>query len=149
MDIHGTPNLHHLSASAPDARFLRLPRARGYRIVSLSGDVWITEQDRQDDIILRAGDAVTLESTGTAIVMALNSADIEVVPPPAPEDVSAAWIDAVEHFEEYDQAARRLRAQAFLDVAASIACNVRSLGRRIVAALGGRAVSPAPCRGAA
>ena len=81
--------------------------------------------------------------------MALGSADIEVVPPSAPEDLSAVWVDAVEHFDEYDQAARRLRAQAFLDLAAAIGCNVRRVGRRIVAALGGTVAPQNPCRGAA
>jgi len=149
MDIRGTPHLVHLTAALPGSRVLRLPDARGYRIVSLSGDVWITEHGSPDDVILRAGQSVTLQSSGMALVLALGSADIEVVPPPASEDLSAVWIDAVEHFDEYDQAARRLRAEAFVVVAAWIGCKVRHLGQRVVAALGGTAVQQAPCRGAA
>ena len=69
MDIRGTPHLVHLTAALPGARLLRLPDGSGHRIVSLSGDVWITEQGRQEDIILRAGEAVTLQSPGTALIM--------------------------------------------------------------------------------
>lgn len=149
MDIRGTPHIVHLAAALPESRVLRLPDARGHRIASLSGDVWITEESRQDDIILHAGEAVTLRSPGAALIMAFSSADIEVVPPPAPEDLSAAWIDAVEHFDEYERTAHRLRAEAFLQVVASIGCSIRRVGQRIAAALGGTAVSQAPCRGAA
>ena len=115
MDIRGTPNLVHLTDAVPGGRILRLPDARGHRIVGLSGDVWITEEGRQEDIILRAGDAITLQTNGTALVMAFDSADVEVVPPPAPEDRTATWIDAAENFEAYEQTAHRLRAKAFRD----------------------------------
>jgi len=149
MDIRGTPHLVHLTAALPGSRLLRLPDGSGHRIVSLSGDVWITEQGRQEDIILRAGEAVTLHASGTALIMAFGSADIEVVPPPAREDLAAAWTDAVEHFEAYEQSARRLRAQAFSDVIAMIGCNVRRIARRITAALRGTSVVHGPCHGAA
>jgi Protein of unknown function (DUF2917) len=149
MDIRGTPHLVHLTAALPGSRLLRLPDGVGHRIVSLSGDVWITEQGRQEDIVLRAGEAVTLQSPGTALIMAFGSADIEVVPPPAREDLSAAWTDAVEHFEAYEQSARRLRAQAFADVIATIGCSVRRIAQRITAALRGTSATHSPCHGAA
>jgi hypothetical protein len=149
MDIRGTPHLVHLTAALPDARILRLDNARGHRIISLSGDVWITEQDRPEDIILRAGDSVTLRTHGTALVMAFNSADIEVAPPPAPEDSTAAWIDAVENFEAYDRAARRLRAQAFRDTFVAVGHKLRRIGHRIAAALGVTAAPQRPCQGCA
>lgn len=148
MDHRGTPHLVHLSAALPDARLLRLPHARGQRIASLSGAVWITEEGRSEDIILRAGESVTLQSPGTALVMALGSADVEVVPAPAPEDAAAVWLDAVEHFEHYERTARRLRAAAFRDVFATLACELRGLGRRIAAALGANVAPQSPCRSA-
>jgi len=149
MDIRGTPHLVHLSAALPEARLLRLPDAAGHRIVSLSGDVWITEQDRPEDIILRAGDSVTLRTHGTALVMAFGSADIEVVPPPASEDRTADWIHATENFEAYERAARRLRAEAFRDAFVALGRNIRRVGRRIAAALGVAAPPQHPCRGCA
>ncbi len=149
MDIRGTPHLVHLTAALPGSRLLRLPDGRGHRIVSLSGDVWVTEQGQQQDIVLRAGETVTLQSPGTALIMAFGSADIEVVPPPAREDLSAAWTDAVEHFEEYEHSARRLRAQAFSDAISALGCSVRRMARRITAALGGTSVVHGPCHGAA
>lgn len=149
MDIRGTPQLVHLTAALPDARLLRLRDARGHRIVSLSGDVWITEQDRPEDIILRAGDSATLRAHGTALVMAFSSADIEVVPPPASEDRIAAWIDATENFEAYERAARRLRAEAFHDAFVALGRNIRRLGQRFAAALGVTAAPRRPCQGCA
>ena len=149
MDIRGTPHLVHLSSALPETRLLRLPNARGHRIVSLSGDVWVTEQGRSDDIILRPGESVTLRFPGTALVMAFGSADIEVVPPPAVEDPTAVWLDAVDNFEEYDRAARRLRAEAFRELTVTIACKVRNLSRRIAAFLGASVAPTDPCRGTA
>lgn len=149
MDIRGTPHLIHLSAALPETRLLRLPHGRGHRITSLSGDIWVTEQDRPEDIILRPGESVTLQSPGTALVMAFASADIEVVPPPAVEDPTAAWLDAVENFEDYDRAARRLRAEAFRDLAATIACKARNAVHRIAVFLGAAATPRDPCGGMA
>lgn len=149
MDQRDTLNHIHLDETRPGGRFLRLADADGYRIVSMSGDLWITTHNSPEDIILRSGDAVTLESRGAALIMALGSADVEVVPPPAREDLSAVWVDAVEHFDEYDRAARRLRAEAFADVAGWIGCELRRLGRRITAALGATVGPVTPCRAAA
>jgi hypothetical protein len=147
MDHRGTPNLVHLTAA--DARILRVPHARGQRIASLCGAVWITEEGRPEDIILRAGESVTLQGPGTALVMALGSADVEVIPAPALEDRSARWQDAVDHFEDYDRAARRLRAEAFRNVLVALACEVRGLGRRIAAAFGVSVAPQRPCGGTA
>ena len=149
MDIRGTPHLVHLSAALPETRLLRLPHAYGHRITSLSGDIWVTEEDRPQDIILRPGESVTLQSPGTALVMAFGSADVEVVPPPAREDLTAVWIDVAENFEQYEHAARRLRAEAFREIAVTIACKVRDAGRRIAAFLGAAAAPADPCRGTA
>jgi len=149
MDIRGTPHLVHLTAALPGSRVLRLQDGIGHQIASLSGDVWITEEGRQEDIVLRAGETVTLQSPGVALIMAFGSADIEVVPPPAREALTVAWTDAVEHFEEYERSARRLRAQAFADVIATIGCSVRRTARRITAALRGTSAVHSPCHGAA
>ena len=149
MDHRGTPHLVHLTAALPDARLLRLPRARGQRVAGVSGAVWITEEGRTEDIILRAGESVTLQGSGTALVMALGSADIEVVPAPGPEDRAAVWLDAVEHFQDYERAARRLRAIAFRDAIARLGCELRALGRRIAGALGATVAPQRPCGGTA
>jgi Protein of unknown function (DUF2917) len=149
MDYRGTPHLVHLTKALPDGRLLRLPDARGHRIVSLSGDVWITEQGRTEDIILRAGEAVTLQAPGTALIMALGSADIEVIPPAA-LDMRDARTDATLDFERYEQLARRLRAEAFRDAFETIGCTLRRIGRWIAAALGATAATATgPCHGTA
>jgi hypothetical protein len=149
MDHRGTPHLVHLSRALPDGRLLRLPDARGHRIVSLSGDVWITEQGRTEDIILRPGEAVTLQAAGTALVMALGSADIEVLPP-ASLGMRDAGSDGALDFARYEQLARRLRAEAFREIFATIGCTLRGIGRRIAAALGANTVAAGgPCRGTA
>jgi Protein of unknown function (DUF2917) len=149
MDHRGTPHLVHLSKALPDGRLVRLPGARGHRIVSLSGDVWITEEGSTEDIILRAGEAITLRAPGTALVMALGSADIEVIPPVA-WDMRDARTDAALDFERYEEVARRLRAEAFRDAFETIGCTLRRIGRRIAVALGATAATTIdPCRGTA
>jgi Protein of unknown function (DUF2917) len=150
MDHRGTAHLVHLTDALPEGRLLRLPDARGHRIVTLSGDVWVTEQDRTEDIVLHAGDAVTLKAPGTALIMAFGSADIEVIPPPSGVEAIDAASDARVNFERYEQIARRLRAEAFRDAFVTLGCALRRLGSRIAAALGATPVTGSgPCRGTA
>ena len=113
MDSLTGLKLYHLESSLPERRVLKLKRARGTRIVSVAGDVWITEDGRYDDVVLATGESAILERDGTAMITPFGSADVEVVLPVAAE--TARWvlptIDA-EQIERHTRAARSLRAQA-------------------------------------
>lgn len=138
MDRRGTPHLVHLTDAVPETRLLRLPNARGYRVVSLSGVLWVTEEHRTEDIILQPGDAVTLRSPGTALVTPLGSADIEIVPPPA----DSRWTDRPMNVERYGEEARRLRAAAFRDALVAIGRALRRAARRVALGARGAATDP-------
>jgi hypothetical protein len=133
MDLRATPNLIHLSESG--RRSVQLPTAKGFRIVALSGDLWVTQAGFSEDYILRPGDELTLESYGPAVVTSFGPADIEVVAPPqetAPVESPPAITDAV--IERARSEAHRLRAQAMQEAFAAAAAWVGNLGRRAVAA---------------
>ena len=146
MDLCANPNLVHLSESGQ--RSVQLKTARGVRIVALSGDVWVTQAGFIEDYILRPGDAVTLESSGPAVVTSFGPADVEVVAPhasapafkPAPA-ISAATIDRAR------ADAQRLRAQAMQDAFAALAAWIRKLGHRAVTAAQSIAVAGDAHRG--
>jgi hypothetical protein len=113
MDHLTGPKLYHLERSLPERRVLKLDRARGARIVSVAGDVWITEGGRYDDVVLATGESAVLERDGTAMITPFDSADVEVVLPVAAEAAPFArpTIDAA-LVERHTRAARRLRARA-------------------------------------
>jgi len=104
--------LYHLEGSLPERRVLKLQHARGARIVSVAGDVWITEDGRYDDVVLATGESTILEHDGMTMITPFGSADVEVVLPIAE---SVRWarpkID-IELVQRHATAARRLRAQA-------------------------------------
>lgn len=131
MDLRATPNLVHLGESG--RRSLQLEVAKGFRVVAVSGDVWVTQAGFIEDYILRPGDALTLDSRGPAIVTSFGPADIEVIAPPAaafepPPRISAAAIERAKY------EAHRLRAQAMQEIFGAAAAWVWSLGRRLVSA---------------
>ena len=146
MDLCANPNLVHLSESV--RRSVQLERAKGYRIVAVSGDVWVTQAGFIEDYILQPGDAITLESTGPAVVTSFGPADVEVVAPyagaPAPERSPAISVATI------DQAradAQRLRAQAMQEAFDAAAAWIRDLGHRVVTAAQSIAVAGDAHRG--
>ena len=85
MDKIAGPKLYHLDRSLPERRVLKLSAAQGARVVSLAGDVWITEDGRYDDVVLAAGESAVLERNGMAMITTFDSADVEIVPPATAE----------------------------------------------------------------
>jgi hypothetical protein len=110
MDLRATPNLVHLSASGTEGQLLKLDPARGYRVILMSGEVWITQAGHSEDHVLHAGEELTLETRGMAIVSPLGTADVEVL---APTTTASTVLDlSPEAYERYREEAHRLRAEA-------------------------------------
>jgi hypothetical protein len=106
MDYSALPNLVHLNPAVPSLRALRIANPHGYRVTALTGEVWLTQHRRFEDVILRSGESYEIEGPGLALVTAFESSDIEVIPPArtqGPPTVDAA---------HYEQKARQLRAEA-------------------------------------
>jgi hypothetical protein len=149
MDLRANPNLIHLTATGSGQRSLHLEPASGYRVIAVSGEVWITQAGRLKDHVLRPGDAVTLDSPGSAIVTSFGPADIEVIAPPAPATLE--WPPAISAatIERARERAHELRAQFMHDLFAAGAAWLWGLGRRLVSpvvsrAQGIRASDPTP-----
>jgi hypothetical protein len=139
MDLRTTPGLIHLSDAAAGRRSLRLEPARGYRVVAISGEVWITQAGRIEDYVLRAGQALDLDSPGAAVVSSFGPADIEVIAPAASSASERLPIVTAEAVERAQREARRLHAQAVHEIFSAAAAWVWSGARR----LGSLIVSPA------
>jgi hypothetical protein len=131
MDLRDTPDLVHLSDAAEDGRWLRLEPARGYRVVAVAGDVWITQAGHIEDYVLHPGQALALDSPGAAIVSAFGRADVEVIAPPAPPGPDPLPIVTAQVLERAQREARRLRAQAVHDMFAAAAGWVRARVHRL------------------
>jgi hypothetical protein len=135
MDNAAGPKLYHLDRSLPERRVLKLHAAQGARVVSLAGDVWITEDGRYDDVVLAAGESAVLERNGMAMITTFDSADVEIVLPATAETKSfeRSTIDA-ELVERYTRSARRMRAEAmaasFADAVEWLRAKLRPAPRR-------------------
>jgi hypothetical protein len=57
-------------------QFLRVVNGAGSTVTAHGGSVWITEQDNPRDVVLRAGQNVTLRRSGVALVEAFEDASI-------------------------------------------------------------------------
>jgi len=51
---------------------MRIEHARGVRVCVQSGLVWITEEARNDDVWLRAGEQASLTGEGLAVLEAIG-----------------------------------------------------------------------------
>lgn len=143
MDLRATPNLVHLGESG--RRSLQLEHARGYRVVAVSGDVWVTQAGFIEDYILRPGQSVNLDSPGPAVVTSFGPADIEVIAPPAAVTFERSPIVTVEAIERARSEANRLRAHAMGELFDTAAGWVGGLARRLVAAVTSPGAGRAPC----
>jgi hypothetical protein len=148
MDLHANPNLVHLSSAGPGQRALHLPRASGYRLAVLSGEVWITQTGRIEDYVLRAGDALTLDSPGAAVVTSFGPADVEVIAPAAPPAPATPaplpWPPAIsaETIERAQRQAHELRSQAIDDLLTAGVARLRDLARDALSRIGLRSGTP-------
>jgi hypothetical protein len=59
-------------------RIVRLPEGAGTTVTACAGTVWITEQDSPKDLVLTAGQSITLARPGLALVQAFRDASIVV-----------------------------------------------------------------------
>jgi hypothetical protein len=102
----------------------------------VSGEIWITQAGQIADYVLRPGEALTLDSPGTAIVTSFGPADIEVIAPPAA--APPAWPPAIsaEVVEQAQRRAHELRAQVMHELFAAGAARLRSLVGRAVSRIG-------------
>jgi hypothetical protein len=53
------------------------------RVKVIYGGIWLTEQDRLDDVFAGSGEEVALKSHGLAVIEGLGYARIEVAEPPS------------------------------------------------------------------
>jgi len=136
MDLRATPNLVHLSDAGPGQRLLHLTPAAGYRVLAVSGEVWITQAGQIADYVLRAGEALTLDSPGTAIVTSFGPADIEVIAPPAAAPLEWPPAISAEVIEQALRRAHELRAQVMHELFAAGAARLRSFARRALSWIG-------------
>lgn len=57
---------------------LRIEHARGVRVCVQSGMLWITEEARNDDVWVRAGEDVALTGDGLAVLEAIGQAKVRL-----------------------------------------------------------------------
>ena len=55
-------------------QFVVLDDAAPTRLSCLQGDLWVTQQGRPEDLLLRAGDSLWLRAPGRTLIEALSSA---------------------------------------------------------------------------
>jgi len=101
----GTIQLEHASA---ERGMLRIPHARGVRVTCLSGELWITEDRSSEDIVLTAGKARMLQSSGLALVTALETAYVRIEPEATPYARESLFAPTVrDHLRHHANALRR------------------------------------------
>jgi hypothetical protein len=142
MDLHSTPNLVHLSDDAAGRRSLCLEPARGYRVVAISGEVWVTQAGRIEDFVLQPGEALTLDSSGAAIVSSFGPADVEVIAPRAASATDRVPVVTAEAIDRAQREARRLQAQAVHHAFGAAAAWVRAGIRRLASLITGASATP-------
>jgi hypothetical protein len=111
MDYSAPPNLVHLNPATPGRQTLRIANPHGHRVVALTGEVWLTQDRRLEDVVLRPGESYDIEGPGLALVTAFTSSDVEVISPAGAAAVSTPSLASVD-FERYVRRARQLRAEA-------------------------------------
>lgn len=62
------------------------------RIKVIYGGIWLTEQDRPDDVFATSGEEVALKSRGLAVVEGMGYARVQVAEAPGPWGMVATWL---------------------------------------------------------
>src|SRR5690242_4073732 len=65
----------------PREGVVSLRDAAGARIVCLSGALWLTQEGREEDVILQPGESIRVSNDGLALVTALRSSEVLVNEP--------------------------------------------------------------------
>ena len=61
-----------------DGQTLRVVDAAGSTLCCSEGTVWVTEENQQRDVVLKAGGCVTLERAGLTLISALSPASLSI-----------------------------------------------------------------------
>ena len=61
-------------------QLVKVRDGRGHSIVCHSGSVWVTQDGDPRDVVLRAGEAFTLDRDGPALVQAFEPGAISIAP---------------------------------------------------------------------
>jgi hypothetical protein len=64
--------------SLPRDGLVAVRDAKGTRVTCVSGALWITEDHRESDVILEAGEAFTIDRSGLTLIMALQPASLRL-----------------------------------------------------------------------
>ena len=73
--------LHPASINLRKGGIHRLPKARGQRVESLSGSLWITMDHDLRDILVKPGEGFSIDGHGDALISALDDARFVVLEP--------------------------------------------------------------------
>ena len=76
-----TNDLHLAATALRKGQILRLQRARGSRIETLAGSVWITIDGDSRDVVLGPDQAFDVDRDGDMLVSALSDARVVVLAP--------------------------------------------------------------------
>lgn len=79
---------------------LPLPQARGARVRSLRGTLWITQEGDREDHLVRDGESFTVERDGVTLVSAAHGASTVLVTRPVPQgsDALANWFAVTRNY---------------------------------------------------
>ena len=61
-----------------------LHEARGASVVCVSGALWLTQEGRDEDVILQPGESLRITRDGLTLVTAMRSSELRVVEPARP-----------------------------------------------------------------
>jgi hypothetical protein len=61
-----------------------LHEARGARVVCVSGALWLTQEGRDEDVILQPGESLRITRDGLTLVTAMRSSELRVIEPSKP-----------------------------------------------------------------
>jgi hypothetical protein len=75
-------NLRSPELTLQAGQVLTLDDARGVRILSRTGTVWITQEGSPKDLIVGPGDAIVVARNGRTVVQALKTAWISIADGP-------------------------------------------------------------------
>ena len=93
-------------------QLLRVEGARCTRVVCLAGELWITQDADQRDLVVPAGNAFTLDRDGIAVITALEASSVWLQEPAVAESLGAAMSRKLAQWmRAFDRPAIELRGQ--------------------------------------
>ena len=97
-------------------QMLRMDDARDATIVCVKGELWITQDEDQRDLVVPAGGSFTLDRDGMAVISALEASSVWLQEPhcagsAARSPVAALWCKLMERMRVFDHPAIELHGQ--------------------------------------